>query len=560
MEAGKFPAGMRVLAVDDDRVSLMILEKQLKHCYYNVLSANNETKTVMKGINHGACDYLVKPVRLEQLRGIWTHVVRNSKNNPRIDISDSSDDADQKFQSEDGDKDEQDGENHTSNYSKKKKKDINGADEDKENRSTQKRQRVQWSGDLHRKFIEATNQIGMDKAVPKNILEVMNVDGLTRENVASHLQKYRIYLKKLIEGKVCDSNRKMNVSESSKRLPELDRYQSSPSFVGSPRSNSLSARMNSPPAFGAHTFLSTQSVQELSHRNSSIARQDMEQVGSGFNMSGASRCFHSVPSGSSFANISNGAVFKTSRPLSIGISSSSFANISNDSSPLGMNMRFPSPRSCSSYASMLRGKILGASRGIPFEDIADGEVLAPSGHLSSLKVPELVNQPSVQIPSSSCGLFNQVSREAHQFAGPSNSSVGMYKGPSQGNIIKINQLSRLAASSGQIPTFGNVYQNQIAGIIGQTAPMIDNSVMPAQMLNGAGASSENLPKGVTVTTNQQAVGDQMTFNSNKFLIDTSEAQNGASGDLDEVFADWINEDFFNNGDAFTGGEDWEFAP
>ncbi|KAF8687757.1 hypothetical protein HU200_042692 [Digitaria exilis] len=633
MEAGKFPAGMRVLAVDDDRVSLMILEKQLKHCYYNVtavtdanaaldmlrerkdrnqfhlvitdvvrpdidgfklleliglemdipvimLSANNETKTVMKGINHGACDYLVKPVRLEQLRGIWTHVVRNSKNNPRIDISDSSDDADQKFQSEDGDKDEQDGENHTSNYSKKKKKDINGADEDKENRSTQKRQRVQWSGDLHRnKTFVALNT----EAVPKNILEVMNVDGLTRENVASHLQKYRIYLKKLIEGKVCDSNRKMNVSESSKRLPELDRYQSSPSFVGSPRSNSLSARMNSPPAFGAHTFLSTQSVQELSHRNSSIARQDMEQVGSGFNMSGASRCFHSVPSGSSFANISNGAVFKTSRPLSIGISSSSFANISNDSSPLGMNMRFPSPRSCSSYASMLRGKILGASRGIPFEDIADGEVLAPSGHLSSLKVPELVNQPSVQIPSSSCGLFNQVSREAHQFAGPSNSSVGMYKGPSQGNIIKINQLSRLAASSGQIPTFGNVYQNQIAGIIGQTAPMvgfseqvapfnfesnthytstptgnsdlgssssttptlpnfqIDNSVMPAQMLNGAGASSENLPKGVTVTTNQQAVGDQMTFNSNKFLIDTSEAQNGASGDLDEVFADWINE-------------------
>ena len=35
MDAGKFPAGMRVLAVDDDSVSLMILEKQLKHCNYN---------------------------------------------------------------------------------------------------------------------------------------------------------------------------------------------------------------------------------------------------------------------------------------------------------------------------------------------------------------------------------------------------------------------------------------------------------------------------------------------------------------------------------------------
>ncbi|TYK24533.1 two-component response regulator ARR10 [Cucumis melo var. makuwa] len=38
------------------------------------------------------------------------------------------------------------------------------------------------------------------RAVPKKILEVMNVPGLTRENVASHLQqKYRIFLRKVSE-------------------------------------------------------------------------------------------------------------------------------------------------------------------------------------------------------------------------------------------------------------------------------------------------------------------------------------------------------------------------
>ena len=35
------------------------------------------------------------------------------------------------------------------------------------------------------------------EAVPKKILEIMNVDGLSRENVASHLQKYRLYLKRV---------------------------------------------------------------------------------------------------------------------------------------------------------------------------------------------------------------------------------------------------------------------------------------------------------------------------------------------------------------------------
>lgn len=37
-------------------------------------------------------------------------------------------------------------------------------------------------------FVDAVNQLGVDKAVPKRILDLMNVAGLTRENVASHLQ------------------------------------------------------------------------------------------------------------------------------------------------------------------------------------------------------------------------------------------------------------------------------------------------------------------------------------------------------------------------------------
>ena len=42
-----------------------------------------------------------------------------------------------------------------------------------------------------------TNAQGVKNAVPKTILQLMNVEGMTRENVASHLQKYRQYLKRM---------------------------------------------------------------------------------------------------------------------------------------------------------------------------------------------------------------------------------------------------------------------------------------------------------------------------------------------------------------------------
>ena len=35
---------------------------------------------MMKGVMHGACDYLIKPVRIEALKNIWQHVVQKRKN------------------------------------------------------------------------------------------------------------------------------------------------------------------------------------------------------------------------------------------------------------------------------------------------------------------------------------------------------------------------------------------------------------------------------------------------------------------------------------------------
>ncbi|KAK1420948.1 hypothetical protein QVD17_22932 [Tagetes erecta] len=239
-ETDKFPIGMRVLAVDDNPTCLKLLEGLLRKCQYKVtttnqaitalnmlrenrnrfdliisdvympdmdgfkllelvglemdlpvimLSGNGDRNLVMKGITHGACDYLVKPVRLEELRNIWQHVIRRKVGSKSKNKREKSDQW-----NEGGDQNEK-------LLNRKRKEEDEDEDVENGNESddptTKKRPRVVWSIDLHRKFVAAINQLGIEKAVPKRILDLMNVDGLTRENVASHLQKYRLYLKRI---------------------------------------------------------------------------------------------------------------------------------------------------------------------------------------------------------------------------------------------------------------------------------------------------------------------------------------------------------------------------
>jgi SHAQKYF class myb-like DNA-binding protein len=52
------------------------------------------------------------------------------------------------------------------------------------------RKHIIWTEALHHKFLQAVETLG-DDATPTSILKEMNVPGLSRENIASHLQKYR---------------------------------------------------------------------------------------------------------------------------------------------------------------------------------------------------------------------------------------------------------------------------------------------------------------------------------------------------------------------------------
>jgi len=148
-----------------------------------MMSSDGDTNVVLRGVTHGAVDFLIKPVRIEELRNVWQHVIRRRS----VHISRTGDDSAADY----------DGDSRT--HGTKRKTETEALRAEHESVSGSKKARVVWSVEMHQQFVTAVNMLGIDKAVPKRILDLMNVEGLTRENVASHLQKYRLYLKR-VEG------------------------------------------------------------------------------------------------------------------------------------------------------------------------------------------------------------------------------------------------------------------------------------------------------------------------------------------------------------------------
>ncbi|CAN8277985.1 unnamed protein product [Cochlearia groenlandica] len=103
--------------------------------------------------------------------------------------SPGSDSKKQKISEEDGDGDGMDLSTAVAEEEESGTDDLTG-------KST-KRPRLVWTPQLHKRFVDVVGHLGIKSAVPKTIMQLMNVEGLTRENVASHLQKYRLYLKRM---------------------------------------------------------------------------------------------------------------------------------------------------------------------------------------------------------------------------------------------------------------------------------------------------------------------------------------------------------------------------
>lgn len=134
------------------------------------MSADGRTSAVMKGIRHGACDYLIKPIREEELKNIWQHVIRKKRNeNKDFEQSGSFEDNDRsKRVNEDAeyassvieDTEGLKGQKKRSNY-----KEEDDGELENDDPSTSKKPRVVWSVELHQQFVSAVNQLGLDSMI-----------------------------------------------------------------------------------------------------------------------------------------------------------------------------------------------------------------------------------------------------------------------------------------------------------------------------------------------------------------------------------------------------------
>ncbi|RHN59135.1 putative response regulator and transcription factor RR-A-type family [Medicago truncatula] len=152
-----------------------------------IMMAVDSTKSsIMKSIECGACTYWTKPLAEEEVKIMWQHVVRNgSTENKEYEIVGSL------------------------VVQECRKRGREDADASKE--TLAKKARLSWSPELHQRFLYAVNQLGLDRATPKKIQKIMDVPDVTKQHVASHLQKYRNYLKSSTE----DTKGRMKKSKKS---------------------------------------------------------------------------------------------------------------------------------------------------------------------------------------------------------------------------------------------------------------------------------------------------------------------------------------------------------
>ncbi|XP_048426102.1 two-component response regulator ARR2-like [Pyrus x bretschneideri] len=247
---------------DMDKYELLERMRAVSKLPVVIMSDDDDANAMLGGLFKGAVYYIVKPLTMDSLKNLWQFafisnrdaVTINNNRDAVIDLTadDSSGEFQQEYTSNEGLEIESimKKEKQISHRKSLKRKNPEGMNKDKggdnsDSTCTQKKPKMVWTNELHKKFVQAVTLLGVDSkslfllflykqsklrgwgfelgfigeststlankvaptimvanlfldlgAHPKKILQHMNVPGLRKENVSSHLQKYRLSLKR----------------------------------------------------------------------------------------------------------------------------------------------------------------------------------------------------------------------------------------------------------------------------------------------------------------------------------------------------------------------------
>uniref|UniRef100_A0A2K1YD57 Response regulatory domain-containing protein n=1 Tax=Populus trichocarpa TaxID=3694 RepID=A0A2K1YD57_POPTR len=194
----------------------MELQKQVEEEFklpVIIMSSDESKNVISRSLEGGAAFYIVKPANKVDLKNVWHYAVAIKTGNS-LSIKEIEGSREPSYSSTLVERLSLEDVNSATSINDEKRYRKNGRKEERkstkddqevDSQPASKKPKVVWTNSLHNRFLLALNHIGLDKAVPKRILECMSVRGLSRENIASHLQKYRIFLKKVAERGGCSS-------------------------------------------------------------------------------------------------------------------------------------------------------------------------------------------------------------------------------------------------------------------------------------------------------------------------------------------------------------------
>ncbi|KAL9409609.1 hypothetical protein AB3S75_047929 [Citrus x aurantiifolia] len=180
------------------------INEEFTHLPVMVMSSDDRESVIMKALASGVAFYILKPLNPDDLKNVWQYAMTYKKaksiSTDEIGSFELAGFSADKFSLDDiVSRSSVNERNKNKNDSKRKASKKGKGKQTQQNATAPKKPKVAWTDSLHNRFLQAIRHIGLEKAVPKKILEFMNVPGITRENVASHLQKYRIFLKRVAE-------------------------------------------------------------------------------------------------------------------------------------------------------------------------------------------------------------------------------------------------------------------------------------------------------------------------------------------------------------------------